>query len=73
MSSLRQRLAAIANMQHAAIACAAHLKPQLSELEGLRERVRKALEIASPETANCYGAALVLSWKSGHEPASSQY
>ena len=56
MNSLQHRLAAVADMQHAAIASAAHLKSQLFELEGLRERVGKALEIASPETVDCYGA-----------------
>jgi hypothetical protein len=50
MSSLRQRLIAITDVELAAIASTAHLKFQLSELEGLRERVRKASEIAVPET-----------------------
>ncbi len=44
MSSLRQRLSVITDMQLGAIAVAAHLKSQLSELEDLRERVMKALE-----------------------------
>jgi hypothetical protein len=49
MSSLQERLAAVTEMQLAAIAAAADLKSQLSELEELRERVMKALEIAPPE------------------------
>ena len=49
MSSLQERLAAVTEMQLAAIAAAAHLKSQLSELEELRERVMKAVEIAPPE------------------------
>jgi hypothetical protein len=48
MNSLQDRLAAVADMQHAAITSTAHLKSQLSELEGLRDRVRKALKIALP-------------------------
>jgi hypothetical protein len=63
MNFLQDRLAAVDDMQHAAIASTAHLKSQLSELEGLRERVREALEIASSETVECYGATQVLSWK----------
>jgi hypothetical protein len=49
MSSLQERLAAVTEMQLATIAAAAHLKSRLSELEELRERVMKALEIAPPE------------------------
>jgi hypothetical protein len=49
MSSLQERLAAVTEMQLAAIAATADLKSQLSELEELRERVMKALEIAPPE------------------------
>jgi hypothetical protein len=59
MSSLRQRLAAITDMQLAAIASAAHLKSQFSELEGLRERIGEALEIAISETVERYGATRV--------------
>jgi hypothetical protein len=73
MSSFQRRLATIAGIEHVAIACAAHLKSQLSEFEGLRERVRKTLEIASPETAHGANLPLTLSLKSGHELAASQY
>jgi hypothetical protein len=52
-SSLQQRLSAVTDMKLAAIAVTANLKSQLSELEGLRERVRYALEIAAPETVEC--------------------
>jgi hypothetical protein len=55
MSFLQQRLAAVTDMQLAAIASAADLKSRLSELEELRERVREALEIA--------GATKVPNWK----------
>jgi hypothetical protein len=48
MSSLQQRLAAVADMLAVIAAIAVSLKYQL--LEGLRERVRKASEIAGPET-----------------------
>ena len=50
MSSLQQRLVAVSDMRLAAIAAAAaNLKIQLSELERLREQVRKTLEIAELE------------------------
>jgi hypothetical protein len=43
MSSLHQRITSVANMRLAAIAATtASLKAQLSELERLREQVRKA-------------------------------
>jgi HAMP domain-containing protein len=43
MSSLQQRIPSVAHMRLAAIAAAtANLKAQLSELERLREQVRKA-------------------------------
>lgn len=64
MSSLQERLAAVTDMQFAAIAAAANLKSQLSDLEGLRERVRKAMEIAAPETMERYGATHVPNWRS---------
>jgi hypothetical protein len=67
MNSSQHRLS-VTDMQHAAIASSAHLKSQLSELEGLRERVRKALEIAAPETVDCYGATKVPSWKAAVNP-----
>jgi hypothetical protein len=67
MNSSQHRLS-VTDMQHAAIASSAHLKSQLSELEGLRERVRKALEIAAPETVDCYGATKVPSWKAAVTP-----
>ena len=63
MNSSQHRLAAVTDMLHAAIASSTHLKSQLSELEGLRERVRKALEIAAPETVDCYGVTKVPSWE----------
>jgi hypothetical protein len=59
MSSLQQRLVAVSDMRLAAIAAAANLKLQLSELERLREQVRKTLEIAELETAGCYGVTQV--------------
>jgi len=46
-------------MRLAAIAAAANLKIQLSELERLREQVRKTLEIAELETVGCYGVTQV--------------
>jgi hypothetical protein len=64
MSSLQERLAAVTDMQFAAIAAAANLKSQLYELERLRERVRKAMEIAAPETMERYGATHVPNWGS---------
>jgi hypothetical protein len=64
MSSLQERLAAVTDMQFVAIAAAANLKSQLSDLEGLRERVRKAMEIAAPETMERYGATHVPNWRS---------
>jgi HAMP domain-containing protein len=59
MSSLQQRLVAVSDMRLAAIAAAANLKIQLSELERLREQVRKTLEIAELETVRCYGVTQV--------------
>jgi hypothetical protein len=64
MSSLQERLATVTDMQFAAIAAAANLKSQLSELEGLREQVRKAMEIGAPETMERYGATHVPNWGS---------
>ena len=46
-------------MRLAAIAAAANLEIQLSELERLREQVRKTLEIAELETVGCYGVTQV--------------
>jgi len=46
-------------MRLAAIAAAANLKIQLSELERLREQVSKTLEIAELETVGCYGVTQV--------------
>lgn len=63
MNSLQQRLTAVTDMQLAAIVSAAHLKSQLSELEGLRERVREALEIAVSETGSVMAATPVPVWK----------
>jgi hypothetical protein len=68
MNSSQHRLAAVTDMQHSAIASSAHLKSQLSELEGLRERVRKALELTAPETVDCYGPTKVPSWKAAVNP-----
>jgi len=62
MSSLQQRLIAITDMQLGAITAAADLKSRLSELEGLRERVREALEIAVPETRSVTAATPVPIW-----------
>jgi HAMP domain-containing protein len=59
MSSLPQRLVAVSDMRLAAIAAAANLEIQLSELERLREQVRKTLEIAELETVGCYGVTQV--------------
>jgi HAMP domain-containing protein len=59
MSSLQQRLVAVSDMRLAAIAAAANLEIQLSELERLREQVRKTLEIAELETVGCYGVTQV--------------
>jgi hypothetical protein len=56
MSSPQQRLVAVSDMRLAAIAAAAaNLKIQLSELQQLREQVRKTREIAERETVGCYG------------------
>jgi hypothetical protein len=56
MSSLQQRLIAVSDMRLAAIAAAAaNLKIQFSELQRLREQVRKTLEIAELKTVGCYG------------------
>jgi hypothetical protein len=63
MSSLQRRLAVITDMQLAAITSAADLASRLCELEGLRERVKEALEVAIPEGMECYGAAKVPSSK----------
>jgi hypothetical protein len=63
VSYLQQRLVVITDAELAAIASAAHLKSQLSELEGLRERVRKASEIAAPETRVGKAATPALIWK----------
>ena len=60
MSSRQQRLVAVSDMRLAAIAAAAaNLKIQLSELERLREQVRKILEITDLETVGCYGVTQV--------------
>jgi hypothetical protein len=72
MSSLQQRLTAVTDMQFAAIAAAAHLKSQLSELKGLRERVREALEFAATETRSVMPPAQVSIWKAPMKPASSE-
>jgi hypothetical protein len=72
MSSLQQRLTVVTDMQLAAIAAAAHLKSQLSELKGLRERVREALEFAAAETRSVMPSAQGCICKAAIKPASSE-
>jgi hypothetical protein len=56
MSSLQPCNTSVPDMRLAAvIAAAANLKSQLNELQGLRERVRKTLEIPAPEAVQCSG------------------
>jgi hypothetical protein len=73
MSSLQERLAVVTDMQFAAIAAAANLKSQLSELDGLRERVRKAMEIAAPETMETLQRYSCSQLGIDHETALGQY
>jgi hypothetical protein len=72
MSSLQERLAAITEMQIGAVAATAHLKSRLSELEELRERVIKALEIAPPERVKRYRRYSGSELRSGHKPVIGQ-
>jgi hypothetical protein len=69
MSSLQQRLAAVTDMLAAIAAIAVSLKSQLSELDGLRERVREASEIAGRKTRSITATIQGPTWKAGYQTA----